>query len=249
MPRPLQLRLTGPALVAVLLLMILLLALSCQRRLPTRPPDRDLDPQGEVRGTIGDDDAIMKSDVYKDPVTQEAIIVSQFVDLDGIQVGKAELTATSDVTSYLSTVAFNIPGQTFVDMGGHFSMEVTVSNSRIQPDMFQVEMTCIETRDELMFFTEKTPSLQKSDGSDDAQDNGIDIQLFLSAVAGHSVMLCIGTDEMLEEALQCKIQAPNYCDRRGVKNAFLQGSFSLRNGCERGCRVICKTHDQGFIGF
>ena len=232
--------------IAALLLTIVIFNFACQRRLPTRPPDRDLNQVGQVRGTIGDNDAIMKSDVYKDPVTKESIIVSQFVDLDGINLGTAELAADNDVTSYLSSVIFNIPGQTYLDMDGHFSVEVVITESRIQQDMYEVKMTCVETRNVVTFYMDKTTSLAK--GSETKAD-GVDIVLLINSIAGHSVMLCIGTDEVIQESLQCKEQAADYCDRRGVKSAYLQGTFSLRNGCERGCRVICRTHDQGFIGY
>lgn len=236
---------------ATSLIVLLSFMTGCQRRLPTRPPSRDLTLIGTVNGVLGSQDAVYQQDIYNDVVTKEIVSIFQFADLKGKVVGKAQLTAASDLVALISSTVFNIPGETFVDVNGLFTAKVTISSPKARPDYYQVDVFVMETLDKVTFFIPKKPKLAKiavNEETFDCEESNATVPLLSASLSGTFVFLCLGSQEVLIQAVTCLLNAPPFCGKSGVKEVYLQGSFSWSHGCEMSCRVTCKDHKQGYIG-
>lgn len=231
--------------------MVWVTLISCDRRLPTRPPKRDLKTLGTIDGTMGGGDTVYQSTVYSDPITKEVISVFNFADIKGKFLAKADLTSATDLLALLNGTTFNIPGDTYVDIGGWFTIRVIVTTQKARPTYYQVQVVNMETSESVTYLFPKNSSLAKDADLEEEEDaQALNKQLFISTLSSHSALLCLGPDEVLIQAQTCLRGAPSYCSRRGVLDAYLQGSLSIANGCiDASCKIICKNHDQGVIGF
>lgn len=222
--------------------------ISCQQRLPTKPPADNLTLLGTVQGIVGNQEGVYQQDLYHDPDAKEIVSIFQFADLRGRVIGKAELTAAADLVSLIGSTKFNIPGQTRLKIGTFFTILVTVSAPKSRPDYYQVEVKVVENSDKVTFFIPKKSSLSKSGWAEETVDVEAAPALMTAAISGNVVLLCLGPQTTMIEARDCLLSAPAYCSKRGVSDAFIQGRMSLDVGCEKQCRIICKSHDQGKIG-
>jgi hypothetical protein len=223
---------------------------SCDKATPTIPCDcgDDLDPVGSSGGGIGDGDVEMQQDYFSNPETGEMVSETAFSDSAGNPIGNAELSAAQDVVSHISLQNFNVPGETFIDMGGYYTLKIVITSSQSNPTKYLVELTNLETQETVSFFIDKTTGLSKSRaGANNAADGYNDTQL-TAGVSTNSVLLCIGAYDAVAESEACLASSDAYCGSRGVANVYIEATFSLANGCESGCKVICKTHDQGAFG-
>ena len=227
---------------------LFLFLISCQQRLPINPPANNLTLLGTVQGIVGNQEGVYQQDLYHNPDAQEIVSVFEFADLRGKIIGKAELTAAADLVSLIGSTKISIPGQTRLKIGNFFTILVTVSAPRSRPDYYQVEIKVVENLDKVTFFIAKKNSLSKSGSAGEAIDVEAAPSLMTAAISGNVVLLCLGPQTTMVEARDCLLSAPAYCSKRGVGDAFIQGRMSLDVGCEKQCRIICKSHDQGKIG-
>ena len=224
---------------------------NCDKTTPTIPcpGGDDRDPVGSSNGTLGSGDIEIQQDFFSVPGTGEMISETAFTDTSGNPIGNAQLTAAEDVVAHIDLQNFNVPGETFIDMGGYFTLKVVITLSQSDPTKYLVELTNLETQEKVTFLIDKVTALAKSSASamDATADDYNDTQL-TAGVSTNSVLLCIGAYDAVSESENCHDSAEAYCGSRGVKDSYLEASFSLANGCESGCKVICKTHDQGAFG-
>jgi hypothetical protein len=236
---------------AISLVVFLGILMSCQRRLPTAAPSRDLTLVGTINGILGNLESAYQQDIYNDVKTKEIVSVFQFADLTGTVVGKADLTAAVDLIKLISATTFNVPGVTKLKIGGYFTIKVTISTPAARPDYYQVEVINTNTSEKVVFFIPKKAKLGKYNLDEQDYENEDAYAappLLYVALSGNIVLLCLGPDETMIEAQDCLINAPSYCSKSGVSDVYIQGSMSLALGCEKECRVICKSHYQGSLG-
>jgi len=206
---------------------------SCDKASPTIPCNcgDNRDPVGSSScGTVGDGSVEMQQDYFSVPETGEMVSETAFKDNAGNLIGSAQHTAAQDVVSHVSLQNFNVPGETFIDMGGYFTLKVVISSG--------------ET---VTFCIDKVTALAKSGADEHITAGGYNETQLTAGISTNSVLLCIGAYDAVDESQVCNDSAEAYCGSRTV-DAYLEATFSLANGCESGCKVICKTHDQGAFG-
>jgi len=223
---------------------------SCDKASPTIPCNcgDNRDPVGSSGGTIGDGSVEMQQDYFSVPETGEMVSETAFTDDAGNPIGNAQLTAAQDVVSHVSLQSFNVPGETFIDMGGYFTLKVVISSSQSNPTKYSVELTDLETGESVTFFIDKVTALAKSNADAQTAAGGYNETQLTAGVSTNSVLLCIGAYDAVDESQVCDDSAADYCGSRTVADVYLEATFSLAHGCESGCKVICKTHDQGAFG-
>jgi len=223
---------------------------SCDKASPTIPCNcgDNRDPVGSSGGTIGDGSVEMQQDYFSVPETGDMVAETAFRDDAGNPIGSAQLTAAQDVVSHVSLQNFNVPGETFIDMGGYFTLKVVITSSQSNPTKYTVEVTDLETGETASFFIDKVTALAKSSAAAQATAGGYNETQLTAGVSTNSVLLCIGAYDAVDESQVCDDSAEAYCGSRTVEDVYLEATFSLANGCESGCKVICKTHDQGAFG-
>lgn len=235
------------AVFAAVALIVLIAGVSCNQRLPVTPPGNKLINVGYVQGILCNQEAVYQQDIFQDPISKEIISVFQFSDLTGNVFGKAELTAALDLVKLVSDKTYYTPGTTTLKIGNFFSIQVTITPPPNRPNYYQIDVLRVGTQNKLTFFVPKT-RLAKTDAAEETLATEAELPIFKAALSGSVVLLCLGPCETMYEARDCKINSPGYCSQRGVVDAFIQGKMSLKSGCEKSCRVICKSHDQGRIG-
>ncbi|MDZ7316148.1 MAG: hypothetical protein ONA69_00010 [candidate division KSB1 bacterium] len=235
------------AVSAAFALLIFLAGVSCNQRLPVTPPGNKLIYVGYVQGILCNQEAVYQQDIFQDPISKEIISVFQFSDLTGNVFGKAELTAALDLVKLINGKTFYSPGTTTLKIGNWFSIQVTITPPPNRPNYYQIDVQRVGTPDKLTFFVPKN-RLGKTDAALETLEVDAELPIFKAALSGAVVLLCLGPCETMYEARDCKINSPAYCSQRSVVDAFTQGRMSLKSGCEKSCRVICKSHDQGRIG-
>lgn len=223
---------------------------SCDKAIPTIPCDcgDDLDPVGSSGGGLGDGDVEMQQEYFSDPETGEMVSETAFADSAGNPIGDALLTAAEDVVAHISLQNFNVPGETFIDMGGYFTLKVVITSSQSNPTKFLVELTNLETQEKLNFYIDKVNNLAKSSALAEYAADGYNDTQLTAGVSTNSVMLCTGTYDTVQQAEDCKASSESWCGSRGVAEVYAEAKFSLAHGCEIDCRIKCKTHDQGAFG-
>lgn len=234
-------------LSAAVAVLVCVAGLNCNQRLPVTPPGNKLIYVGYVQGILCNQEAVYQQDIFQDPITKEIISVFQFSDLTGNVFGMAELTAALDLVKLVSGKTFNAPGNTTLKIGNLFSIQVTITPPPNRPNYYQIDVLRVGTQDKLTFFVPKN-RLAKADASDEMLETAAELPIFKAALSGAVVLLCLGPCETMYEARDCKINSPSYCSLRGVVDAFIEGKMSLKSGCDKSCRVICKSHDQGRVG-
>jgi hypothetical protein len=222
--------------------------MDCQRRLPTMPSTRDLTLLGTATGVIGSLDAVFQQDVYQDNETEEIVSIFQFANIVGRVLGKAELTAALDLVNFISDKTFQIPGSATFDIGTYFTIQITISLPVARPNYYQVEVILTDNSDKVTVFIPKKPILGKYNLNKENNADSDAPPLINAALADIIVLLCLGSEETVMESQDCLANSVSYCNKRGVSDAYIQGSMSLESGCEKSCYVICKNHDQGKIG-
>ena len=244
----------APLTLTLVIISIFLIGLlpfaNCDRATPTIPCDcgDDRDPIGSSDGSIGDGDVEMAQDFFSIPETGEMVSETAFTDSAGNPIGNAQLYAGEDVVGHVSLQNFNVPGETFIDMGGYFTLKVVITSSQSNPTKYLVELTNLETQEKVAFLIDKVSTLAKSGAHMNQAADGYNDTQLIAGVSTNSVLLCIGAYDAVTESEACKASAPAYCGARGVAQVYIEAKFSLANGCESGCKVICKTHDQGAFG-
>jgi hypothetical protein len=236
---------------AISLVIFLGVLLSCQRRLPTDPSSRDLTLLGTANCIICNQSAVGQQDIYSDVKTKEIVTIFRFADLSGNVFGKAELTAAVDLVKLISGTTFNVPGVTRLKIGKYFTIKVTISTPAARTDYYQIDVINTDNSDAVTFFLPKKAQLGKYnlDEEDNESDQAYAAPPLLNAaLSGNVVLLCLGSCETMMESRDCLLNAPSYCSKSGVSDAYIQGSMSIKSGCEKECRVICKSHDQGSVG-
>ncbi len=222
---------------------------SCDKASPTIPCNcgDDRDPIGSSDGTVGDD-VEMQQDYFSIPESGDMVAEVTFADDSGNKIGSAQLTAVHDVVAHVSLQQFNVPGETFIDMGGYFTLKVVITSSQSNPLKYKVVITNLETSESITFYIDKITTLAKSSAAGETADEGYNDTQLTAGIATNSVLLCIGAYDAVDESRVCEDSAEPYCGSRIVEDVYLEARFSLENGCESGCKVICKTHDQGVFG-
>ena len=223
---------------------------SCDKASPTIPCNcgDNRDPVGSSGGTIGDGSVEMQQDYFSVPETGEMVSETAFKDNAGNLIGSAQHTAAQDVVSHVSLQNFNVPGETFIDMGGYFTLKVVISSSPANPTKYMVALTDLESGETVTFCIDKVTALAKSGADEHITAGGYNETQLTAGISTNSVLLCIGAYDAVDESQVCNDSAEAYCGSRTVEDAYLEATFSLANGCESGCKVICKTHDQGAFG-
>lgn len=223
----------------------------CEHATPTIPCDcgDEKEPIGKTEGSVGGTGVTTDQKVYHDAESGEMSNETTFKDSDGNIVGDAELTAAQDLVAHINLQKFNIPGETFIEMGGHFTMKVVVTSDPQNPTKYKVELTNLDTNEFVSFLVNKLALAKRSAASGIESVANVDPTQFSSLVSTNSVLLCVGTEETIEDSRACRESAPAYCGALGVKAAYIEARFSISRGCESSCKVECKVHDQGGIGF
>ncbi len=228
---------------------LLLMISGCQQRLPTEPPSRNLTTVGTAQGIMCNQSVVFQQDIYHDPKTKEFVTVFRFADLQGTVFGKAELTTAADLVTLINSKTYNIPGQTTLKVGAYFTIKVTITTPSARPNYYQIDVQHVGNGDQVTFFIPKTTTrLAKSSDTETTEEINAPPPLLVPGLCGHVVLLCLGSCETMMESRDCLLNSPAYCSRRGVSDAYIEGSMSLKSGCTKSCRVICKSHDQGKIG-
>ncbi|MBN1466979.1 hypothetical protein JXA02_14590 [candidate division KSB1 bacterium] len=219
---------------------------SCEHATPICPGDDDDGREflGSSEGMIGDVSTHQK--LYKDAAGQEIINWIVFNDRANAMIGEAELTAAEDLVKQINLQmaglgktnadAADLPGEMFIDLG-NFILKIFVTPYPADPTKYEVILTNMNTGEFLSFLLAKS-SLMRADPTQ-----------FIYLVATNAVVLCLGAQETIDDSQVCRENAPFFCGAAGVKRAYIEGRFSLREGCQSSCKIICGVHDQGGIGF